>query len=66
LYRPWKSFALNLGYQSLAAFPIKHQGRAVGVFNLYASEVGFFDDEEVKLLDEMAMDISFAFELNQK
>jgi len=66
LYRPWKSFALNLGYQSLAAFPIKHQGRAVGVFNLYASEVGFFDDEEVKLLDEMAMDISFAYELNQK
>src|SRR5258706_8070252 len=34
--------------------------RGVGVLALYAAEAGFFDDEEIKLLTELAGDISFA------
>ena len=63
-YRPWKDYALQLGYRSLASFPLRCENQIVGVFNLYASELGFFDEEEAKLLDEMAMDISFALEVN--
>ena len=63
-YRPWKSFALDIGYRSLASFPIVVDGRTVGVFSLYAAEVGFFDEKELHLLDEMAMDLSFALEVN--
>jgi PAS domain S-box-containing protein len=64
-YQPWKEYALQLGYRSLASFPLRCENQIVGVFNLYASELAFFDDEEVKLLEELAMDISFALEVNR-
>jgi PAS domain S-box-containing protein len=64
LYRPWKEYALQLGYRSLTSFPLRCEDQVVGIFNIYASELEFFDEEEVKLLDEMAMDISFALEVN--
>ena len=63
LYRPWMSYALELGYRSLASFPLRCEGQVVGVFNLYANELAFFDQEETKLLDELAMDISFGLEV---
>jgi len=50
------------GYRSLAAFPIVVDGRPLAVFVLYAGEPGFFDDEEVALLGELAADISFALD----
>jgi PAS domain S-box-containing protein len=64
-YRPWKKFATGLGFRSIASFPLTIDGWVKGVFSLYASEIGFFDDEELRLLDEMAMDVSFALEVNQ-
>jgi PAS domain S-box-containing protein len=33
---------------------------------LYAAEVGFFDEDEIRLLNELAMDISYAIEFNQQ
>ena len=63
LCRPWMSYALELGYRSLASFPLRCEGQVVGVFNIYANELAFFDQEETKLLDELAMDISFGLEV---
>ena len=34
------------------------------MINLYSGETGFFDDEELKLLDEMAMDLSYSMEFS--
>jgi diguanylate cyclase (GGDEF)-like protein/PAS domain S-box-containing protein len=65
LYLPWRDEALRRGFLSSATFPLKCAGRVVGVFNLYAGEPDFFDAEELRLLDEMAMDISFALQINQ-
>lgn len=59
---PWRNEAIKLGYISSAAFPIKVFGSTIGAVNLYANEPFFFDEAEVKLLDELAMDISFAIE----
>jgi PAS domain S-box-containing protein len=56
----WRDEARRRGYRSCAAFPIKIQERPVGIFSLYANETGFFDDETVRLLDEVASDLSFA------
>ena len=53
---------LARGYGSLAAFPIPVDGRPHAVLVLYAGDPGFFDDEEVSLLNELAADISFALE----
>ncbi|MHB9142343.1 MAG: PAS domain S-box protein, partial [Paludibacter sp.] len=59
---PWREKALKLDYKSSAAFPIVEFGKTVGVITLYSDRQFFFNETEVKLLDEMTMDISFACE----
>jgi len=65
LNRPWRGNALEHGYRSMAAFPLLRKGKVFGIFCLYAGELAFFDKDETKLLDELAMDISFALEVNR-
>jgi diguanylate cyclase (GGDEF)-like protein/PAS domain S-box-containing protein len=57
---PWAVQARAAGVQSMATFPLKRDGHCIGVLNLHGSEVGFFSDELVELLQEMAENISFA------
>ena len=57
-----RSEALSRGYRSVVVLPIMLEGKPVGVFVLYAAETGAFDEEEMKLLIEMAGDISFAMD----
>jgi PAS domain S-box-containing protein len=59
---PWREDALSLGYRASAAFPLSVFGELRGTLNLYAAEANFFDDEELKLLDKLAANISFAME----
>ena len=54
------------GSKSFAAFPLIVFGQVWGVFKLYSNEIGFFDEEELKLLDELAMDISFSIEFDSQ
>ncbi|MBI2418847.1 MAG: PAS domain S-box protein, partial [Ignavibacteriales bacterium] len=58
----WRDSAITYGYKSSAAFPIIVYGKIVGAFNIYSGETGFFEEDDIKLLDEMAIDISFALE----
>ena len=58
----FKNSALVRGFRSLMAMPLMVDDAAVGVLVLYASEVGFFDYEELKLLKDLAGDISFALD----
>ena len=58
----WRDEALKRGYRSVAVFPLLLEQRSVGVFALYAPEPDFFDEQEMKLLIELAGDISFALE----
>jgi diguanylate cyclase (GGDEF)-like protein/PAS domain S-box-containing protein len=57
-----KQEAAARGFRSLAMLPLLISGEAAGVLALYAGEAGFFDDEEMKLLRELAGDIAFAIE----
>jgi diguanylate cyclase (GGDEF)-like protein/PAS domain S-box-containing protein len=57
-----KSEALERGYRSMIAMPLLVADEAVGVLALYADETGFFDHEELKLLKDLAGDISFALD----
>jgi len=63
---PCQKIAFQLGFRSSASFPLIVSNKIRGTFNLYAGEPDFFDEEELKLLDELAMDISFAMEFAQK
>ena len=59
---PWRERALRRGYHSSAAFPLTEKGKAVGAITAYSGEVGFFNPSTVALLDELAVDISYALE----
>jgi signal transduction histidine kinase len=63
---PWRDAALAREYRSSAGFPLVVEDRCVAVLTAYASEPGFFDEEEVKLFDGMAADLSFALEAMQR
>ena len=54
------------GINSLCVLPLIVAGKGVGVLALYAPEVGFFDDDEMRLLLELAGDIAFAIEHIEK
>jgi len=54
------------GVNSIAALPLVVGDRAVGALSLYAADAGFFDDEELRLLKELAGDISFALDHIEK
>ncbi len=54
--------AVERGYYSTVVLPLMLEGNVIGVFALYAPETGFFDEEEMALLSEMAGDISFAMD----
>ena len=54
--------ALKLGYRSLIVMPLFEQQAVVGCLALFAKEPGFFTDDELKLLGELAGDVSFALE----
>src|SRR5947208_3939474 len=57
---------LSFGVKAMAAFPLVVDGAAAGVLGLLASEVGYFDQDEVNLLAELAANVSFALELMHK
>jgi len=48
------------GIHSLALLPLAVDGRAIGVLALYASERNAFDADEMRLLIQLAGDLSFA------
>jgi GAF domain-containing protein len=50
------------GLHSLAALPLETARGVHAVLALYAGETGFFDAQEIKLLRELAGDITFALE----
>jgi diguanylate cyclase (GGDEF)-like protein len=57
-----RSQHLENGVRSLVILPLLVLGKAVGMLALYSEEAGIFDDAELKLLQELAGDISFALE----
>src|SRR6267378_885723 len=54
--------ASERGFHSLVVLPLLVSEQAVAVLALYATEVGFLDEEEMNLLIELSGDISFALD----
>lgn len=57
--KPWAKDALANGYNSLISLPVKKAGKIIGSFNLYSPVTGYFNANEISLLEEMTNDISF-------
>ncbi|MBI3526971.1 MAG: GGDEF domain-containing protein [Betaproteobacteria bacterium] len=58
--------AIRQGAKAVIVLPLYVEGKTFGILTLYAPERNFFDDEEVKLLTELAGDISFGLEFIAK
>jgi diguanylate cyclase (GGDEF)-like protein len=54
--------ALGSGARALACLPLVHAGQTVGALILFASERNYFDAQEVRLLTQLANDMSFALD----
>ncbi len=52
--------ALKKNFRSVLSFPLEKNGKAVGAISFYSCQKNFFDEQEIKLLEELAMDLSFA------
>ena len=57
---------LERGFLSFAVLPLSSGNKVVGTFTIYSNETDAFDEEEMKLLREMAADISFALDHIEK
>lgn len=65
-FEPWLASASKFGLRSSAVFPLWKNGFLVATLNVYSNETNIFQEAELKLLDEMAVDISFALDYLQQ
>jgi diguanylate cyclase (GGDEF)-like protein/PAS domain S-box-containing protein len=56
----------ELGIHSFAIIPLVVEGEVIGVFGLYGQEIGYFDEEEIRLMEELASNVSLAIENLEK
>ena len=56
----WREAALARGCHSAASLPIRVEENVVAAFSVFADRRDFFDDETLRLLDEVTSDIAFA------
>jgi two-component system sensor kinase len=57
---PWRDNALQRGYRSVVALPLKdNSASAFGILAIYSTEPNSFTPDEVRLLEELAGDLSF-------
>ncbi len=57
---PWREQAVRRGFASSIALPLTTPRQTLGAMNIYAAEPDSFDEGEVKLLTELADDLSYA------
>ena len=57
-FAPWRAEALQRGYASVLAIPLRTEGKVTGALAIYAAEKDAFDDAEVAFLCELAEDLA--------
>ncbi|WP_284616817.1 hybrid sensor histidine kinase/response regulator [Aquabacterium humicola] len=62
----WRDRVREYGIGAAAAFVLRRAGTPVATLSLFAGEADFFDDALVQLLDEMAGEVSFALDNEQR
>lgn len=65
-YQPWRKYAEAYGYQASVALPLRIGADVIGALNIYAAEPDAFDEEELRLLVNLADDLSFGLDVQHK
>lgn len=55
----WCKSAIEHGFESTISLPLLNANKVVGALNVYSHDQDAFDDEEVKLLEELADNLTF-------
>ena len=58
-FSPWRDEAKKRGYASVIGLPLNVNGNPFGALTIYAQETDAFDDDEVKLLTDLADDLTY-------
>ena len=58
-WKPWREEALRHGFAASISLPLTSGERPFGALVIFAGEEGAFDTREVKLLEELADDLSY-------
>lgn len=58
-YAPWRDKAARFGYEASIAIPLYCDMEILGALNVYSREGDAFDDEEMRLLEELAGDMAY-------
>ena len=56
---PWHEAASKRGFASMISLPLLDEKKVFAVLSIYAKEANVFGDEEVRLLNELAGDLTF-------
>ena len=56
---PWREEALKRGFRSSIALPLIADSRTFGALTIYSDKVGVFDEQQARLLAELADDLAF-------
>jgi len=59
----WRESLLGIGCLSVATFPLHIKGRIIGNFTIYARQANYFDEEDIRLFEEVAVDTTLGLEL---
>ncbi|MES2467497.1 MAG: PAS domain S-box protein [Verrucomicrobiota bacterium] len=63
---PWRDRAALHGFLATAAFPLKLGGTTIGALVLFSAEAGYFQEDEVRLMVDVANSMSFALEAQRR
>jgi PAS domain S-box-containing protein len=58
-FEPWREDAIKRGYASSIVLPLKNGKNVFGALSIYSKETEPFSDDEIRLLSEIAIDISY-------
>ncbi|MDE2453880.1 MAG: PAS domain-containing protein [Burkholderiales bacterium] len=59
---PWQALAVAQGFRAAAAFAVRGQEHVRAVLTVYSDTIGFFDDEELQLLERLADQVALALD----
>lgn len=62
----WCAPLLPFSYSAFAVFPLMFDQHLQGLLTLYSEEAHYFDQDELQLLDEMALDVAFAMKVAEQ
>jgi len=65
-FEPWRANAERHGLKSVAALPLRSDGTVIGALTIYAGEPDAFYPDELRLLEELAGDLSYGIEVRRR